>query len=200
MPQKKVQKNTPKKSKIKKRKPHKIDPPKLSLEQQNEVAALAAVGYNAPNIREFIKEKYQITLNRVTLHKNYFKNKNWKAKIAKLREIADERLAKHALYPKVHRLDILLRAINEALEWRDDKLYFYEGEEAGRIKKRNVCLIAPLMREVRAEINPDGPLIDNSKKEYYIKILHELAKDKDVPGNDRLSAASHLKGGLSIVK
>ncbi len=144
--------------------PDKRSEQKLSGREQVELCALLAVGYNSQRCVDIFDEEYGVTLSVQNIYQNYLKAPKWKKLIARLTREAERRIMKHPLAIKVNRLNLLRDAINEAFTWRLDKIHYdKDGNELSRIEKRNIGMIAQLIREARTEIEGDKPLIDQSR-------------------------------------
>ncbi len=163
--------------------PDKLRTTKLSGRQQIYVCTLLAGGYNAERVCEDLKEKYDIDMSLQNIYQSYIHSKKWKKVIARISDQITKRLAKHPLADKTKRLDILNKAINEAMTWRLDKIHYNTwGLELSRVMKRNLGPIPSLIREARVEIEGDKALIDNSthyhltteKKDKYRNSLKRL--------------------------
>lgn len=149
---------------------------KLSAELRNEVLLLIAIGYNARIIRDIIEEEHEVSVSTQNILVNYIHNPKYKERIKELRAKLDEDVLKHPLAQKRARLDILSRAIKEALTWRTDKInYDMFGRELSRIEKRRVGLVASLLKEARAEVEGEKPLVE---QHFHLTVekLHEDAK------------------------
>jgi len=128
-----------------------------------ELCALLAVGYNCQRCSDIFKEEYDIDLSIQNIYQNYLNNKKWNKIITRMQREAERKILSHPLAKKSNRLNLLKDAINEAFTWRLDKInYDKEGNELSRVEKRNIGMIAALIREARAEIEGDKALIDAS--------------------------------------
>jgi len=185
--------------------------PKLTAEQRYEIIPLIAEGYNAQRICDYLEYNYNIAITRQTIHRNYIRGKKWQKRILEIRANIDKDLAKHPLAQKVHRLNIIQEAINEAFTWRVDKIYYSKnGKELSRIMKRNIGTVAQLVAEARKEVEGDKPLVDQSKHvhhKFVIEQLHDLAKEhkreqteRQSDGSPTGSEGSEHRDGLFVVK
>lgn len=155
---------------------------KLSPRLQLEVCKLFATGFNSGYIQNWLSEEYNIDISRVALEK-YRRRPKWRKKINSLVNKAERNLMKIPIAHKAHRLMILQKAINEALEWRLEKLVTYEGEVIQKIFKRNIGVISGLIKEARVELEGMAPLIDNSKHYYFdLQKVEDLRRNNDVKG------------------
>lgn len=149
---------------------------KLLPQHKTEVCLCIALGYNAERIIEHLKDIFKVEVTRHNIYQNYIKSPKWQARAQDLAEKLDAELIKHPLAKKVNRLNILLKAINEALIWRDHKIYFdKDGDELARLEKLGIGNIASLVKEARAEVEGEeesGPTI------YNIIYGHRLAADE----------------------
>lgn len=148
--------------------PDKKSAHKLSAKDQLNLCALLAVGYNAQRCADIFEEEYGIELSCENVSNNYIHSKKWQKIIARMSREAERKVLQHPLAKKINRLGLLKDAINEAFTWRLDKInYDKEGNELSRVEKRNIGMIAQLVREARCEIEGDKPLIDQSKHVHY---------------------------------
>jgi hypothetical protein len=126
---------------------------KLSAKEQLKLCALIAVGYNSQRCADIFEEEYGIGLSQQNVSDNYIHNKKWQKIIKRMQREAERRVLAHPLAKKINRLKLLQDAINEAFTWRLDKIHYdHEGNELSRVEKRNIGMIAALIREARAEI------------------------------------------------
>ena len=126
---------------------------KLSAKDQLNLCALLAVGYNSQRCTDIFEEEYDIEITPANVFNNYIQNKKWQKIIKRMQREAERRVLSHPLAKKINRLKLLQDAINEAFTWRLDKIHYdKEGNELSRIEKRNIGMIAALIREARAEI------------------------------------------------
>lgn len=145
---------------------------KLALKHQRYVCASLAVGFNPTVTADLLKENFGIEVSRENIYQEYLHGRKWKVRIARYRKMFDRKTLKHPLASKTIRLEIVSKAINEALTWRLDKInYDKQGNEVSRVEKRNVGAIASLVREARNEIEGPAPLIDMSKHDHFVKIF-----------------------------
>ena len=152
---------------------------KLSGREQVELCALLAVGYNAQRCVDIFEEQYDITLTMQNVYQNYIKAPKWKKLIARRTREAERNVMKHPLAKKVNRLKVLQDAINEAFTWRLDKIHYdKDGTELSRVEKRNIGMIAQLIRETRIEIEGEK-IIDQSQHKHFYVVgqLHNLSRD-----------------------
>jgi len=162
-----------------------IRKPKLSGKQRMFVCSLIAAGYNSTRIVQELKETFDIQVTIHNIWANYVSRKKWQPIIARFRDKFDKELIKHPLMSKTNRLNIVKEALGEAMTWRLDKVYYdKEGNEISRVEKRQLGAIAALIREARAEVEGDKPLIDNSKHYHFGGMTDEqiikLAGEKGV--------------------
>ncbi len=130
---------------------------KLSAKDQLNLCALLAVGYNAQRCADIFEEEYGIKLSCENISNNYIKVKKWQKIIFRMQREAERKVLSHPLTKKINRLNLLRDAINEAFTWRLDKIHYdKEGNELSRVEKRNIGMIAQLIREARAEIEGDA--------------------------------------------
>jgi len=128
---------------------------KLSGKQQLDLCALIAVGYNSQRCADIFDEEYGISITPDNVYQNYIRNKKWQKIIKRMQREAERKVLAHPLAKKINRLKLLQDAINEAFTWRLDKIHYdKEGNELSRIEKRNIGMIAALIREAREEIEP----------------------------------------------
>ena len=129
---------------------------KLSDEQKMFVCAGLAQGHSPERVVQDISDEYGIVVSRNNIRENYQNSSKWKGKIEKLRELYDKEILKHPLACKINRLNWLLQAINEAFIWRVDKIFFdKESGSMSKIMKRNIGVVAGLIREARCEVEGD---------------------------------------------
>ena len=128
---------------------------KLSAKDQLNLCALLGVGYNPQRCSDIFDEEYGIEISPQNIWQNYIQNKKWQKIIKRMQREAERKVLSHPLAKKVNRLNLLKDAINEAFTWRLDKInYDKEGNELSRVQKRNIGMIAALIREAREEIEP----------------------------------------------
>jgi len=132
---------------------------KLSSEQQTFVCACLASGHSPELVVQELQEEFDIEVTRQNIRSNYQKHPKWEKVIAKMAEEFQKEILKHPLAIKVNRLNWLLQGLNEATTWRHDKFYFdKEGVQVGKVVKKNIGVIAQLVREARAETEGEkGP-------------------------------------------
>jgi hypothetical protein len=154
---------------------------KLSAKDQLNLCALLAVGYNSQRCADIFDEEYGIDITPDNVWQNYIQNKKWQKIIKRMQREAERRVLSHPLAKKINRLKLLQDAINEAFTWRLDKIHYdKEGNELSRVEKRNIGMIAALIREARAEIEGDKPLVDASSHLHFSNI-----NIKDLEGKSR---------------
>lgn len=140
---------------------------KLSARDQLNLCALLAVGYNAQRCADIFEEEYGIEITLQNVWTNYIQSKKWQKIIKRMAREAERKVLQHPLARKINRLNLLKDAINEAFTWRLDKIHYdKEGTELSRVEKRNIGMVAQLIREARIEIEGEKPLIDASVKNY----------------------------------
>lgn len=177
--------------------------PKLSGREQIELCALLAVGYNSQRCVDIFNEEYGIEMSAQNVYLNYQRNPRWKKLIARLTREAERNVMKHPLAKKINRLKLLQDAINEAFTWRLDKIHYDKnGNELSRVEKRNIGMIAQLIREARSEIEGDKPLIDQSKHITIVTQLHTLAGTNGKPKENNGSTVRQddARTSLELVK
>ena len=126
---------------------------KLSGKEQLDLCALIAIGYNSQRCADIFEEEYDISITPDNVYQNYIRNPKWKKIIKRLQREAERKILSHPLAKKTNRLTLLKDAINEAFTWRLDRInYDKQGNELSRVEKRNIGMIAALIREAREEI------------------------------------------------
>jgi len=183
--------------------PDKKSKAKLSGEQRIIVCTLFASGYNPERVSQELKDRFNITISRHSLYRNYLKSKKWQKIIERIAKRIENGLAKHPLYDKTKRLDIILDAINEAMTWRLDKInYDDKGIELSRVEKRQMGTIASLIAAAKSEVEGNKPLVTISNH-FTIQKLHELAgknghkKEKDA---DTIGSGLVARRSLRVIK
>ncbi len=163
---------------------------KLSGRDKLNLCALLAVGYNTTRCCNIFEEEYGIEISPQNVWQNYQQNKKWQKLIKRMAREAERKVLQHPLAKKINRLNLLKDAINEAFTWRLDKIHYdKEGNELSRIEKRNIGMIAALVREARAEIEGDKALIDNSKHiHYHLGERLKESREKANAGKNRVKA------------
>lgn len=132
--------------------------PKLSAEIQQYVCACLATGFCPEIVADKLKEEYDIEVTPKNIRKNYLHGKKWKKVIEGFRKRFEKDILKEPLAIKANRLRWLNEGINEAMRFRHDKTYYFEGQELSKVEKRNVGIVAALIREARAEVEGErGP-------------------------------------------
>jgi hypothetical protein len=130
--------------------------PKLSGKNQRfrvEIWKMLALGFSPVLVSQEIKDNFGIEISRQAIRETYQKNPKYAKVISALRERMAVEVMQHPLANKRVRLTYLLRALNHALKWGTDKLYFdKEGNLVGKIEKVQLGVIAQLIREARDEI------------------------------------------------
>lgn len=166
--------------------PNAITAHKLSAKDQLNLCALLAVGYNSQRCADIFEEEYGIHISQQNISENYLRSKKWQKIIKRMQRETERKVLSHSLAKRINRLTILQDAINEAFTWRLDKInYDKDGNEISRVEKRNIGMIAALIREARAEIEGDKPLIDASTHVTYVW----KNNGKDSGNNNRLLPA-----------
>ena len=133
-----------------------IKPQKLIVEQQNQICAWIAEGWNSRRIAEKVNEEWDIEISHINIFNTYMRGKKWKPIIKKFFNQLTKEIMSIPIAQKKVRLKELQDTINEAKIWRMDKLYFdKEGNEVGKVEKRNIGVIPALIKEARAEIEGD---------------------------------------------
>ncbi len=148
---------------------------KLSAKEQLDLCALIAIGYNAQRCADIFEEERNIVLSNDNIYQNYIRNPKWQKIIKRMQREAERKVLSHPLAKKINRLNLLKDAINEAFTWRLDKInYDKEGNELSRVEKRNIGMIAALIREAREEIEPQ-------------RVEHSGKQELEVHGNINLN-------------
>jgi hypothetical protein len=143
--------------------------PKLSPEHKEFVCACLASGYDPEKTQERLKEEYGITISRGVIRKNYQYGNKWKEKIRRMRADHEKRIMEHPLAIKMNRLNWILESLNEATKSRHDKSYFdKDGVEKLRVQKKNIGLVASLIREARAEVEGEKSIINVNPVTIYL--------------------------------
>ncbi len=125
---------------------------KLTAKQQEKVLVLVASGMGCSRIAEYLEEHYDVKVSPQNISQNYIHNEIYKEKIAAIRDEIDKGLAAHPLASKVVRLNYLKEALEEALTWRVDKLYFdKDGGFNGKTEVRRIGVVPALIAEARKE-------------------------------------------------
>lgn len=151
---------------------------KLSANDQLHLCSLLAVGYNAQRCADIFEEEYGISITPENVWNNYIKVKRWQKIVKRLRRESERKVLAHALAKKINRLNLLQDAINEAFTWRLDKIHYdKDGNELSRVEKRNIGMVAQLIREARCEIEGEAPLVDQSKHNHFVNIYLPLQED-----------------------
>ncbi len=132
--------------------PDELRKAKLTADQKIKVLQLIAEGRGATRICEYLEENYGVEVSEENITQNYIHNKRYRDRIARIRKIIDARLASHPLASKVNRLNYLKEALEEALTYHTDKLYFDKfGDEVGKIMVKRVGVVPALIKEAREE-------------------------------------------------
>lgn len=158
-------------------------PPKLTAKHKLKVLSLIAQGYSSARIVEYLEDNYDVKVSKANINHHYLNGRKYQNRINRIRQIIDKGLAAHPLASKVNRLNIILEALNEALKWNVDKLYFDHdtGELLGRVDKKILGVIAALIREAREEL---GPVADSDPKKATMEsLMVELIKKSNGNGN-----------------
>jgi len=176
--------------------------PKLSGREQVELCALLAVGYNPQRCADIFEEEHDIKITAHNVYKNYQRKPRWKKLIARLTRESERQLMKHPLAKKINRLKLLQDAVNEAFTWRLDRInYDKDGNELSRVEKRNIGMIAQLIREARIEVEGDKPFIDQSKHIIIVTQLHTLASNNGKKEKDGSAVGQDdIRAGLELIK
>jgi len=157
---------------------------KLSARDRLNLCALLAVGYNSQRCVDIFHEEYGIDITVQNVWKNYIQREKWQKIITRMRNEAEKQILAHPLAKKINRLTILKDAINEAFTWRLDKIHYdKDGNELSRVEKRNIGMVAGLIREARAEIEGDSKLVINNTS---TKMLIVIPKEREEEYNNRL--------------
>ncbi len=128
--------------------------PKLSGKKEKyrlEICKMLAMGYTPSLVAQEMKDLYDIIISRQVINDTY---KNGKRRfIEQLRTRLAKDIMKHPLADKRVRLNYLKRALQHALTWGTDKLYFdKDGNLVGKVEKVQLGVIAQIIREAREEI------------------------------------------------
>lgn len=149
--------------------------PKLSVNMRLHVCMLLATGYNPQRVCDILEDEYGIRTSHQNIRENYLNSKRWQKIILRYQRERDRQVLKHSLAKTINRLNILQDAINEAFTWRLDKIYYdKDGNELSRVEKRNIGMIAQLIREARTEIEGEKPPIDQSKHYHLTTVVQNL--------------------------
>lgn len=168
---------------------------KLSAKDQLNLCALLGVGYNSQRCADIFEEEYGIKISPENIFQNYIQNKKWQKIIKRMQREAERKVLSHPLAKKVNRLNLLKDAANEAFTWRLDRInYDKDGNELSRVEKRNIGMIAALIREARVEIEGDRPLIDNSTHLHLTTIKQAVEYANNGDGKARIGALGNLEG------
>jgi len=150
---------------------------KLTNEEQLFVCACAANGYGGELIAQELKEKYGKEVTAQNIHSGYLRSPKWRKRIDSIAKCVDKELAKHPLAKKETRLNYILAALNEANIWRLDKIHFdKEGYEQAKVYKKNIGVVAGLVREARAEIEGEKGIEISNPVHIYLPAKDELPK------------------------
>lgn len=136
--------------------PSGINQYKLTAEQQNQVCSWIADGWTSRRIAEKVEEEYDIKISHIAIYEGYMHGKKWKPVIERFRKELIKNIMSVPIAQKKVRLREIEETINEAKRWRVDKLYFdKDGNEVGKVEKRNIGIIPALIKEARAEVEGD---------------------------------------------
>jgi len=130
---------------------------KLSHEKQKyrlEICKMLALGYNPSLVSQEMKDQFGVRISRQSVRVYYQRSAKMQKTIQALRDRAAKELMAHPLADKKTRLNYLLRALNHALTWGTDKLYFDKdsGKLLGKVEKVQIGIIPALIKEAREEI------------------------------------------------
>ena len=131
---------------------------KLTADIRQYVCACLATGFCPEVVADKIEEEYGIKVAPIGIRQNYLQSPKWKKVIEGYRKRFEKDILKEPLALKANRLRWLQESLNEAMRWRHDKTYYFEGQELSKVQKRNVGLVAGIIREARAEVEGEkGP-------------------------------------------
>jgi len=132
--------------------PDELRKAKLTANQQIKVLKLIAEGRGPTRICEYLKQYHDIDISEQAISQGYMHNPRYKDRIARIRTVIDKRLASHPLASKVNRLNYIQEALEEALTYHPDKLYFDKfGNEVGKIEVKRLGVVPALIKEAREE-------------------------------------------------
>jgi hypothetical protein len=150
---------------------------KLISEEQLFVCACIAGGMNAELIKQELDEKYGKKVSVQNIYQGYIHAPKWKKRIESITKAMDKELAKHPLAKKETRLNFVLAALNEANIWRLDKIHFdKDGYEQAKVYKKNIGIVAGLIREARAEIEGERGVEISNPVHIYLPAKDALPK------------------------
>lgn len=157
---------------------------KLVPEKQMLVCELLAKGYTPSLVCKMLLDEHKIKVSLSSIYDNYLKSPRWQKVIRNYRRQMDLDIVNHPMASKAVRLNYLQEGLQEALTERVVKINHDKdtGAELSRIVAKSPGIIAPIIREIRAEVEGDQPIavfnqtIDNSKKTL-INLLHGNARD-----------------------
>lgn len=126
----------------------------FTAEQQLQICAWLAAGWNCSIVADYCLEHFDVEVSRQAIRQTYLLELKWKKIVAWMRKKAHERALRHPLADKKHQLDVVQAALNEAMTWRTDKLYFNKhGACVGKVEKRNLGAVAALISTANAIVN-----------------------------------------------
>lgn len=161
---------------------------------QFKICLWIALNKTTTQIRDLLKDRYEIEMSHQNINNRYRKGKKWQPIITYLRTRYLRNISRIPIADKVHRLTLLNEAAEEALTYHTKSI-----NEWGTVEEKKIGILPSLIKEARAEVEGDKPgvVIDQSKHTHYVTHLHAIAKkEKD----ESASAASHLRGGLNIIE
>ena len=165
---------------------------KLSGREQIELCTLLAVGYNSQRCADIFNEEYGIEITASNIYQNYQRGAKWKKLIARLTRESERNLLKHPLAKKINRLKLLQDAINEAFTWRLDRInYDKNGKELSRVEKRNIGMIASLVREARIETEVEGQSDKKGLIPIETLLVELIKKNRDNGDGFRITRVKH---------
>jgi len=158
--------------------------PKLGGKKEKyriEICKMLALGFNPGLVSQEMKDQFGIVISRHTIRKSYQQNPKRRRTIEALKDRAAAELMKHPLADKRVRLGYLLRALQHALTWGTDKLYFDKdtGKLLGKVEKVQIGAVPALIKEAREEIEGvrAGDGAQAKKKLDLLQVIKTISKD-----------------------
>lgn len=158
--------------------------PKLGGKNQKyrlEICKMLSLGFSPTLVSQEMKDQFGIVISRHNIRKCYLKNPRRWHTINALRERAAKEVMDHPLADRRVRLSYILRALNHALVWGVDKLYFdKDGNFNGKVEKVQLGVVAELIKQAREEIEgtrrDTGE--DSEKKGDLLQTIRILSSEK----------------------
>ncbi len=166
---------------------------KLNRKHKYFVCSMIAEGYSDQLIVQELSDIYNVKCTPDNIRDAYRYTTKWRPIIAKMQERIREKILDHPLAMKAVRLNYIQKGINQALKWYTaSETIDKDGNVKKRYSKKQLGVVAALLREARIEIEGDKPVvvINNDNRRTIMQTIHhnyeknEKLEDEEHSGND----------------